>query len=92
VWQAMKGQVIWFDVQKGYGFLRADSGAEYFVHYSKILAPSGEFRLLIEGEDVEFEPIEVERGTTKKLQAKDVKRLGGHNETSGKDPGDAIRG
>jgi len=86
----MTGKCIWFDVQKGYGFLRAENGAEYFVHYSKILAPLGEFRLLIEGEDVEFEPMEVERGTTKKLQANSVKRLGGHDEDSGKGPGDTF--
>ena len=70
------GKVLWFDIKKGYGFIKADSGEEYFVHYSKIIAEVGEFRLLNEGETVEFEPMIVERDGVTKSQAKDVKVIG----------------
>lgn len=56
----MKGTVKWFNDSKGYGFIQAPEGAEVFVHFSAI---SGEgFRTLAEGEEVEFEIEESERG------------------------------
>jgi len=75
----LQGRVCWFDVKKGYGFIRSGD-KEYFVHYSKILAEPGEFRLLNENEIVEFEPVQVDRGSgTSKWQAKDVQVLQGES-------------
>ena len=72
----MTGTVVWFDVQKGYGFIRSDqTSLEYFVHYSKILAEPGVFRVLGEGDLVSFEPINVDRKEGSKLQAQDVSVL-----------------
>jgi cold shock protein len=47
------GTVKWFSQEKGYGFLQQEGGADVFVHYSAIEG-SG-FKVLYEGEEVEFE-------------------------------------
>ncbi|AEJ39017.1 cold-shock DNA-binding domain-containing protein [Sulfobacillus acidophilus TPY] len=65
----MTGRVKWFSAEKGYGFLEREDGGDVFVHYSAI---NGEgFRTLNEGERVEFEVVEGDRGP----QAANVVRL-----------------
>jgi len=56
----MKGTVKWFNESKGYGFIRQNSGEEVFVHFTAIQAEG--FRTLSEGEEVEFEVRESDRG------------------------------
>jgi CspA family cold shock protein len=56
----MKGTVKWFNESKGYGFIKSPKGDEVFVHFSAIQAQG--FRTLTEGEEVEFEMKESERG------------------------------
>ena len=75
----MIGRVLWFDVKKGFGFIKSQgSPDDIFAHYSKILAPMGEFRVLEEGDIVEFELFYSDRGNgTQKAQAKDIKIVGG---------------
>ncbi len=65
----MKGKVKWFNDEKGYGFINAEDGKEIFVHFSSIIAEG--HRTLNEGDDVNFEIAESEKG----LQAKDVQKL-----------------
>ncbi|MDI9629539.1 MAG: cold-shock protein [Acidobacteriota bacterium] len=49
-----QGTVKWFNAEKGYGFIAVEgSNDDVFVHYTAIDA-SG-FRLLEEGQKVEFE-------------------------------------
>ncbi len=56
----MKGTVKWFDGAKGYGFITGEDGNDVFVHYSAI---SGEgFKSLDEGQSVEFEVVEDDKG------------------------------
>ena len=56
----MKGTVKWFNDSKGYGFIQQPAGEDVFVHFSAI---SGEgFRTLSEGEEVEFELRDSEKG------------------------------
>lgn len=62
------GSVKWFNSEKGYGFIAQDGGgADVFCHYSAI--DSDGYRSLNEGDEVEFE---VEQGQ-KGLQAKNVR-------------------
>lgn len=61
-----KGQVKWFDPKKGYGFIMGPEGADVFVHFSQIGGDG--FRSLKDGEVVEYELVEGEKG----LQAKSV--------------------
>lgn len=77
----MIGKCLWFDVKRGYGFLRTPDGKDVFVHYSKILAAPGEFRLLSEGDTVEFELFHAERGSGEtKPQARNVRVVKGDEE------------
>ena len=51
----MTGEVLWFDNEKGYGFIQCTDTRIFFVHYSSIRGAQDEFRTLIEGERVRFE-------------------------------------
>lgn len=63
-----RGTVKWFNDAKGYGFISRSSGEDVFVHFTSIQGEG--FRTLAEGEEVEFELRETERG----LQAANVIR------------------
>lgn len=67
------GTVKWFDSKKGFGFITKDgTQGDIFVHYTSI---EGEgFRSLKDGEVVEFELVESEKG----LQAHHVRRASPH--------------
>ena len=56
-----KGTVKWFNDTKGYGFIARDNGIDVFVHHSEITGAG--YRTLHEGEQVEFEERNGERGT-----------------------------
>ena len=55
-----KGTVKWFNNQKGFGFISDEQGNDVFVHYSGI--QSNGFMSLEEGQEVEFEVIEGQKG------------------------------
>ena len=57
----LRGKVKWFNDQKGYGFIaREDGSGDVFVHYSTI--QSDGFKSLAEGDTVEFEMIDSDKG------------------------------
>ena len=56
----MKGTVKWFNDSKGYGFIERHDGDDVFVHFSAIEVEG--FRTLAEGEEVEFEVRDSEKG------------------------------
>ena len=62
------GSVKWFSNSKGYGFILTEDGSEVFVHHSQILGDG--YKTLKEGEQVEFEVIETDKGK----QASNVQR------------------
>lgn len=55
-----QGTVKWFSEKKGYGFITEEDGRDVFVHYSSIDMPG--FKTLAEGEQVNFEIEESDRG------------------------------
>ena len=63
------GTVKWFNADKGYGFITVDNGDEVFVHFSEIQGEG--FKTLEEGQKVEFELVEGDRG----LQAHQVVKI-----------------
>ena len=63
------GTVKWFSQEKGYGFIKQESGPDVFVHHQAIEG-SG-FKMLYEGERVEFDIVEEPKG----LKAQNVTRL-----------------
>lgn len=56
----LNGTVKWFNAEKGYGFITDENGQDVFVHYSAIQQEG--FKSLEEGESVEFDVIQGERG------------------------------
>ncbi len=67
--ERMVGIVKWFNNAKGYGFIQQDEGDDIFVHFRQIRGDG--YRTLQEGQKVEFNMIEGQKG----LQAEDVSAL-----------------
>jgi CspA family cold shock protein len=53
----MNGTVKWFNADKGFGFIEAETGEDVFVHFSAIKSQG--FKSLSEGQSVHFD---VEKG------------------------------
>jgi len=65
----LRGTVKWFNAEKGYGFISVEDGNDVFVHFSAIQGEG--FKTLEEGQAVEFEITEGNRGP----QASNVVKL-----------------
>jgi cold shock protein len=63
------GTVKWFNAEKGYGFIKPESGQDVFVHFSAIQATG--YRSLAEGQVVEFDVVQGPKGA----QAANVRLL-----------------
>ncbi len=64
------GTVKWFNAEKGFGFIATDDNSDdVFAHYSAI--QSNGFRSLEEGQRVEFEVTQGQKG----LQATDIRAV-----------------
>ncbi|MCK8826782.1 cold-shock protein [Natroniella acetigena] len=64
-----QGNVKWFNGEKGYGFIERAEGDDVFVHFSAIEEEG--FKTLEEGQSVEFEVVDGDRGP----QAENVVKL-----------------
>ena len=67
--ETKNGTVQWFNEKKGYGFISCEGIDDVFVHFSDI--ESDGFKTLSEGQAIEFEIGEGERGPS----AKNVKSV-----------------
>lgn len=66
------GVVKWFNGEKGFGFIAQDGGGpDVFVHYSAIAGTGHGFKSLDEGQRVEFEVGQGQKGP----QAQDVRAI-----------------
>lgn len=65
----MKGTVKWFNAKKGFGFISDEEGNDVFVHFSALQMDG--FKILDEGDEVEFEVVNGEKGP----QAANVTKL-----------------
>ena len=65
----MNGTVKWFNSEKGYGFIMNEEGLDIFVHFTAIQGEG--FKTLDEGQAVQFEVVEGDRGP----QAANVTKL-----------------
>lgn len=63
------GKVKWFNAKKGYGFICDEDGADGFVHFSALNMEG--FKVLEEGDTVEYEVVDGEKGP----QAANVTKL-----------------
>ena len=66
----MKGTVKWFNAKKGFGFISDENGNDVFVHFSALQMDG--FKVLDEGEEVEFDVVNGEEGP----QASNVVKIG----------------
>ena len=56
------GTVKWFNTNRGYGFIKPESGNDVFVHVSAIEGESEGDRSLNEGQSVEFTITQGQKG------------------------------
>jgi CspA family cold shock protein len=68
--ERINGTVKWFNDAKGFGFISREGGPDVFVHYSAV--NSDGFKSLAEGDKVEFEIVEGQKGP----QAANVVKVG----------------
>ena len=54
------GTVKWFNAEKGFGFIERENGGDVFVHFSASVEDG--YKSLEEGQSVEFDIVEGERG------------------------------
>ena len=67
--ERLTGTVKWFNDAKGFGFIGREGGPDVFVHFTAI--ESTGFKSLAEGDKVEFEIVQGQKGP----QAANVRKI-----------------
>jgi len=67
--ERLTGTVKWFNDAKGFGFIGREGGPDVFVHFTAI--ESSGFKSLAEGDKVEFEIVQGQKGP----QAANVRKI-----------------
>ena len=74
------GQVKWFNIKAGYGFITLcdgeQRGKDIFVHYSSLKVVNSQYRYLVQGEYVEFNLVKLD-GEKYEFHAVDVSGIKG---------------
>ena len=53
----MEGTVKWYNLRKGFGFIKGEDDQDYFVHHSAL-----ETKFIRDNDLVSFEPVETDKG------------------------------
>ncbi|ORO13409.1 cold-shock protein [Staphylococcus aureus] len=67
-----QGTVKWFNAEKGFGFIEVEGENDVFVHFSAINQDG--YKSLEEGQAVEFEVVEGDRGPQAANNVGDIKK------------------
>ena len=78
---SITGRVKWFNNKAGYGFITITdgdkSGTDVFVHHSRVIVGSEQYKYLVQGEYVAFELSEMENDEKHEFQASNVRGMQG---------------
>lgn len=55
-----RGNVKWFNAEKGFGFIEVEGSEDVFVHFSAINSEG--YKALDDGQEVEFDIVDGDRG------------------------------
>ncbi len=66
----MKGKVVRFNPEKGFGFIKTEDGRDAFFHYSSLVMEG--YKTIEPNAEVEFDLEESEKG----LRANNIKKIG----------------
>lgn len=64
-----RGNVKWFNAEKGFGFIEVEGSEDVFVHFSAINSEG--YKSLDDGQEVEFDIVDGDRGP----QASNVEKV-----------------
>jgi len=79
-----QGTVKWFNGDKGYGFIAVEGGPDVFVHFSAITG--GGYRSLEEGQKVEFDITQGQKGPQAKTSGSPADPSAGDDAGAKADP------
>ena len=78
---SITGRVKWFNNKAGYGFITITdgdkSGTDVFVHHSRVIVESEQYKYLVQGEYVAFELTQMENDEKHEFQASEVRGMKG---------------
>lgn len=78
---SITGRVKWFNNKAGYGFITITdgdkTGTDVFVHHTRVVVGSEQYKYLVQGEYVEFELAELQDDDKHEFQASNVRGVQG---------------